>query len=79
VGYQRQIYISGANDFNGALAASSAAGTIKGPLLLVSTTGTIDSNTVAELLRLQPIKIIVIGGTKQVSADVFTALTAYAP
>jgi putative cell wall-binding protein/subtilisin family serine protease len=73
------VYISGANDFNGALAASSAAGTIKGPLLLVSTTGTIDSNTVAELLRLKPIKIIVIGGTNQVSGPVFTALTAYAP
>jgi putative cell wall-binding protein len=54
-------------------------GTIKGPLLLVSTTGTIDSNTTAELLRLKPIKIIVIGGTSQVSAAVFTALAAYAP
>jgi putative cell wall-binding protein len=73
------VYISGANDFNGALAASSAAGTIKGPLLLVSTTGTIDSNTTNELLRLKPIKIIVIGGTNQVSGPVFTALTAYAP
>jgi putative cell wall-binding protein len=73
------VYISGANDFNGALAASSAAGTIKGPLLLVSTTGAIDVNTTNELLRLKPIQIIVIGGTNQVSTAVFTALTAYAP
>jgi len=72
------VYISSGGDFNGALAAASAAaGTLKGPLLLVPTTGALPSATVAELKRLQPARIIVVGNTSVVSAAVYNLLAKY--
>ena len=69
--------MSAGTDFNGALAAAAAAGTIKGPLLLVATTGQLPAATVTELNRLKPIRIVVVGGTSQVSASVYSLLAGY--
>jgi outer membrane protein assembly factor BamB len=70
-------YIAYAYNFPDALAGAAAAGRVKGPVLLVNTTGAIDSNTVAELTRLKPLKIIVLGSNGVVSDAVLTALKAY--
>jgi putative cell wall-binding protein len=71
-------YIAYASNFPDAAGGSAAAGTIKGPVLLVSTTGPIDSNTSAELIRLAPKKIIVLGSTTVISGQVMSALAPYA-
>lgn len=68
-------YIATAYNFPDALAGAAAAGTVKGPILLASATGPLDASTKAELLRLKPAKIIVLGGTGVISADVYTQLT----
>lgn len=68
-------YVATAYDFPDALAGAAAAGTVKGPILLASATGPLDASTKAELLRLKPAKIIVLGGTGVISADVYTQLT----
>jgi putative cell wall-binding protein len=68
-------YIATAYDFPDALAGAAAAGTVKGPILLAAATGTLDASTKAELLRLKPAKVIALGGTGVISADVYTQLT----
>ncbi len=70
-------YIANAYNFPDALAGAAAAGTIKGPVLLVSATGAINASTAAELTRLQPANIIVLGGTGAVSDAVLQGLTPY--
>jgi putative cell wall-binding protein len=72
-------YISAGTDFHGALSGAAAAGWINGPLLLVGTTGAIPPSTAAELTRLKPVRIVVLGGTDKVSVAVFNALAPYAP
>jgi putative cell wall-binding protein/uncharacterized protein YvpB len=72
-------YVAAGNDFNGGLAGAAAAGTIKGPVLLVPTTGALPASVTAELTRLRPIRIVVIGGTAQISDAVYNLLAAYAP
>jgi putative cell wall-binding protein len=72
-------YIAYAYNFPDALAGAAAAGLIHGPVLLVNSTGTINSATAAELTRLQPNRIVVLGSEAVISADVFSALGAYAP
>jgi putative cell wall-binding protein len=72
-------YIAYAYNFPDALAGAAAAGEIRGPVLLVNTTGAINSATAAELTRLQPYRIIVLGSAGVISADVLNALKAYAP
>jgi putative cell wall-binding protein len=72
-------YVAYAYNFPDALAGAAAAGTIQGPVLLVNTSGTIDPYTAAELTRLQPTKIIVLGSTGVISTSVFNALAAYVP
>ncbi len=46
-------------------------------MLLVNTTGPIDSNTAAELTRLKPYRIIVLGSSGVISDQVMTDLGAY--
>ena len=59
------------------MAGAAAAGTIKGPVLLVAPTGAINPATATELTRLHPGRIIVLGGTGVVSDAVKTALGTY--
>ncbi|MEO8468514.1 MAG: cell wall-binding repeat-containing protein [Chloroflexota bacterium] len=70
-------YIANAYNFPDALAGAAAAGTIKGPVLLVGATGAINASTAAELTRLQPANIIVLGGTGAVSDAVLQTLAGY--
>ena len=70
-------YIATAYNFPDALAGAAAAGTIKGPVLLVAPTGAINPATATELTRLHPGRIIVLGGTGVVSDAVKTALGTY--
>jgi putative cell wall-binding protein len=73
------VYVSAGTDFNGALSAAAAAGTLKGPLLIVGATGALDTSVAAELTRLQPVRIVVVGNTSTVSPAVYNLLAAYAP
>ena len=71
-------YIATAYNFPDALAGAAAAGTIKGPVLLVAPTGAINPATTTELTRLKPARIIVLGATGVVSEAVFNALKPFA-
>lgn len=74
------VYITNGYNFPDGLAGSAGAGAEGGPLLLVahSVDGEIPSATAAELTRLQPERIVVLGGPTTVSAQTVTSLGAYA-
>jgi hypothetical protein len=71
-------YIAYAFNFPDALAGAAAAGTIKGPVLLANTTGPLDPSTIAELTRLKPVKIVVLGSAGVISDAVKNSLAPYA-
>ena len=71
-------YIATGLGFADALAGAAAAGTAGGPLLTIPGTS-IPAATAAELTRLKPAKIIVLGGTSAISQAVLTAMKAYIP
>ncbi|HZM73936.1 MAG TPA: cell wall-binding repeat-containing protein, partial [Candidatus Polarisedimenticolia bacterium] len=66
-------YITSGLGFADALAGAPVAGRDGGPLLLVPNTS-IPASVAAELTRLAPARIVVLGGTASVSAAVFLAL-----
>ena len=70
------VYIANGLGFPDALSGAAAAATNGGPVLLVLPT-TIPAPIQAELTRLNPGRIVVLGGTGVVSDTVMTALTAY--
>jgi YVTN family beta-propeller protein len=72
------VYIASGENFPDALSASAAAGVKKSPVLLV-TRDSIPTVVAAELRRLKPGNIVVMGGTNTVSDALAAALTAYAP
>lgn len=70
-------YVATGVNFPDALAGSAAAGAgVGGPVLLVKPTS-VPSETAAELNRLNPKTIVVLGGTAAISAGVESALGAY--
>jgi putative cell wall-binding protein len=69
-------YVATGANFPDALAGAAAAGSRNAPVLLVTDDG-IPSATVAELKRLKPAKIVVLGGASVVSSSVKEALAAY--
>jgi hypothetical protein len=69
-------YIATGRDFPDALAGAAAAGAAGGPVLLVPGTS-IPPVVAAELARLRPAKIIVLGGPAAVSDGVVVQLDAY--
>ena len=71
-------YIANAYAFPDALAGAAAAGTIQGPVLLADATGALNPATIAELTRLAPVKIVVLGGTGVISDAVLNSLKPYA-
>ena len=70
-------YIANAFNFPDALAGAAAAGTIKGPVLLAAIGLPLNPATIAELTRLQPKRIVVLGGPGVISNAVKAALEAY--
>jgi putative cell wall-binding protein/murein DD-endopeptidase MepM/ murein hydrolase activator NlpD len=75
-GVDTVFVVTGAS-FPDALVAAPAAVVVGGPVLLVGRT-TIPAAVVAELQRLSPERIIVVGGTSAVSSSVFSTLSSYA-
>lgn len=71
------VYVATGENFPDALGAGPAAATVNGPILLVAQNA-IPGETAAELTRLAPDKIIVVGGTAVVSVSVENGLKAYA-
>ncbi|MEO6578545.1 MAG: cell wall-binding repeat-containing protein [Candidatus Limnocylindria bacterium] len=71
-----EVFVATGANFPDALAAGPAANLKGGPILLV-TRDTIPNETKAELTRLGPAKITIVGGTTQVSAAVQALLAAY--
>lgn len=75
-GVDAAFVVSGLN-FPDGLAAGPAAAAIGGPVLLVPPSGPIPASVTAELTRLHPAKIYVVGGT--LAAATLTALGVIAP
>jgi putative cell wall-binding protein len=72
------VYIATGGSFPDALAGSPSAAKANGPILLTATSK-LPSSTAAELDRLNPSKIVILGGTGSVSSAVASRLAAYAP
>ena len=70
------VYIATGANYPDAIAGGPAAAAEGGPVLLV-TRDTIPSATMAELQRLKPGRIVVLGGTSVISAGVASALAGY--
>ncbi|WP_347350547.1 cell wall-binding repeat-containing protein [Intrasporangium sp.] len=70
-------YVATGRDFPDALAGAAAAGALGGPVLLTER-GSLPSATADELRRLQPRRIVVLGGTAVVSTAVQRRLAGYA-
>ncbi|WP_066039538.1 cell wall-binding repeat-containing protein [Herbiconiux solani] len=71
-------YVASGENFPDALSGGAVAGSRGAPLLLVSKES-IPAAVGAELTRLRPGRIVVLGGPASVSDGVVGALTAYAP
>ena len=69
-------YVASGRVFADALSGAPVAGMTKGPMLLVDTNA-IPASIAAELVRLQPKRIVVLGGTATVAESVETALAGY--
>ncbi|MEO8468590.1 MAG: cell wall-binding repeat-containing protein [Chloroflexota bacterium] len=72
------VYVATGTAFADALAAAAVAGAKHAPVLLVAPT-VIPAATTAAIARLQPNRIVVVGGTGAVSDVVLAALGASAP
>jgi putative cell wall-binding protein len=71
-------YVATALDFPDALAAGPAAGRLGGPILLTGKSLPLPAATVGELERLAPKRIVVLGGTAVLTAELADALGPYA-
>jgi putative cell wall-binding protein len=72
------VVVAKSTDFPDALTAAPLADQMGGPLLLTRPTS-LPAATAAEITRLQPLHIVVIGGEAAVSDGVFAQLEALAP
>lgn len=72
----KRVYVAVGSDFPDALAGGAAAGVAGGPILLLRSDD-IPTVVAAELSRLAPSEIVVLGGVGVVSPEVELALDAY--
>ena len=72
------VFIATGRNFPDALAAGPAAAALGGPVLLVDPMA-LPAPVAAELARLRPASIVVLGGPAVVGDEVVAALAAYAP
>lgn len=70
-------YVTSGTNFPDALSGAAVAGARRGPVLLTAATGLSDA-VKAELTRLKPQRIVVLGGTGRVPEAILNALSAYA-
>ncbi|MBA4246788.1 MAG: hypothetical protein C0444_00620 [Microbacterium sp.] len=75
-GDERDIVIVNGQNFPDALGAGPLATVLRGPLLMV-TQSSIPAETAAELDRLNPLSITIVGGTGVVSSEVEAQLAGY--
>ncbi|GAA3874408.1 hypothetical protein GCM10022381_16500 [Leifsonia kafniensis] len=68
-----RLYVTSGQDFPDALSAGPAAAHFESPLLL-TTQDTVPANVAAEIKRLNPDEVVVVGGTTAVSAQVETQI-----
>ncbi|WP_291381689.1 cell wall-binding repeat-containing protein [Demequina sp.] len=71
------VYVASGQDYPDALAVAPIAASANAPLVLVRHDA-IPPETAAELKRLAPTRIVVLGGTGAVNTATYKALTAYA-
>jgi putative cell wall-binding protein len=74
----QSVFIASADNYWDAVAAGPAAAILGAPLLLV-TRNALPDTTAAELRRLGPKRVVVVGGTTSVSGNVVAALQAIVP
>jgi len=72
----KAVYLATAATFPDALSGGAVAGRVGGPILLVNR-NSIPSATAAELARLKPAKIVILGGTSVVSESVRLGVDRY--
>ncbi len=72
------VYVATGLNFPDALAGVPGAGSADAPILLVRT-GSVPATTAAEIRRLAPSEIVILGGPVAVSESVAQSLTSYAP
>ncbi|MCS5714739.1 glycosyl hydrolase family 8 [Herbiconiux sp. CPCC 205716] len=72
------VYVASGENFPDALSASAAAGAFGGPVLLVRR-DSLPPDVLNELTRLEPDRIVLLGGPNSVGAAVERALAAVAP
>jgi putative cell wall-binding protein len=70
------VYVATGENFPDALGAGAVAAAARAPLLLVRA-GSIPAETTAELARLKPSRIVIVGSTGAVSPGVASALAAH--
>jgi putative cell wall-binding protein len=79
VGYApAAVFVTSGQTFPDALSASAAAGKLGGPVLLVRR-DEVPAAVRAEILRLKPFSIYVVGGTASVSDATFAELAKFSP
>jgi len=69
------VYVATGQAFPDALAGSAAAAAAKGPVVLTSPTS-LPASTRSAVARLQPTKVVVVGGSGAVSTQVVSQLKA---
>jgi subtilisin family serine protease/putative cell wall-binding protein len=69
-----EAWVATGTTFPDALAGGAAAGAADAPVLLVPGTGPVPGEVLAEITRLQPGRLVVLGGVGAVSDDVAAAL-----
>ena len=74
----RPVFVASGRSFPDALAAAARAGSLGVPVLLTGRDA-LPAATVAQLERLAPSEIVVVGGTAVVGDDVAAALAGHAP
>jgi putative cell wall-binding protein len=72
------VFVANGLNFPDALSAAPAAALGHGPMLLVTSTS-VPAKVVAEIKRLKPAKIYVVGGTSVVTPGVFSTLASLQP
>jgi len=72
------LLLASGEAFPDALSGAAAAGHLKVPLLLTPS-GTLSSSIAAEITRLKPAKVAILGGTKAISATVASQVAALGP
>ncbi len=77
-GSAKVVFVASAENFPDALSAAPAAAKLGGPLLL-TLHNSLPSNVAAEIKRLDPPKIVVVGGPVAVNESVVTALKKLGP